>query len=321
MRGVRGLVAALATLILTALAGAAPAVAASGTWPVPGAVVRGFDPPEVAWGAGHRGVDLASDAGTPVRSPADGTVSFAGVIAGRPVLVVEHGETRTTLEPVRATVAVGASVRAGDVIGVLEAGHAPCAASACLHWGLKRGEEYLNPLTLLGGGQRLLPEDAAAGVRERAEARERARAAAEAAGPAAFVAGGGRLLRPSAGRVTSVFGMRFHPIFKRWRMHQGIDLSAPCGTPLYAAEAGVVSHMGFDSSGGWRLVIDHGSVDGVSLQSVYLHAQGYRVRRGDRVSRGELVGTMGSTGWSTGCHLHYGVKAGGQHVDPLGWLG
>ena len=68
-------------------------------------------------------------------------------------------------------------------------------------------------------------------------------------------------------------------------------------------------------------MVDHGVVDGVSLQTVYLHAQGYRVRTGDRVTRGQPVGTMGSTGWSTGCHLHFGVKANGRHVDPLPWLG
>ena len=72
---------------------------------------------------------------------------------------------------------------------------------------------------------------------------------------------------------------------------------------------------------GWRLVLAHGPVDGVGLETVYLHAQGYRVRTGERVARGQWVGTMGTTGWSTGCHLHFGVKADGRHVDPQRWLG
>lgn len=322
MRGVRragwALVLALAIIPL----GGTPARALAGVFPVPGAVVRGFDPPAEAWGAGHRGVDLAGAAGAPVRSPAAGVVTFAGLVAGRPVLVISHGATRSTLEPVAATVGVGVQVESGEVVGRLEAGHQPCPDEACLHWGLKRGEVYLDPLSLVGGAYRLLPDAAVEAIARRAEARAAAAAAAAVAGALLpTVDGAGVLSRPSAGRLTSVFGLRFHPIFKQWRMHNGIDLSAPCGTPLLAAADGVVAHMAYDASGGWRLVLSHGSVNGVDLQSVYLHAQGYRVRAGDRVARGERVGTMGTTGWSTGCHLHFSTKADGRHVDPERWLG
>ena len=133
--------------------------------------------------------------------------------------------------------------------------------------------------------------------------------------------GSGILLRPVAVPVSSPFSRRFHPIFHEWRLHAGVDLSAPCGTPIRAAEEGRVTHVGFDSSGGWRLVIDHGPVGGRSVATTYLHAQGYRVRPGDRVARGQVVGTVGSTGWSTGCHLHLGVRADGRVVDPAVWLG
>lgn len=322
----------VATIVLACLFAAGwsgtvrPAVAAgAGRPPLSGPLITGFDPPAVPWGAGHRGVDLAGSPGDPVVAPADGVVTFSGAVAGRPVVVVSHGEVRSTLEPVQASVAVGTRVAAGDTIGVLVAGHA-CPAVACLHWGLKRGEEYLDPWSLVTGDEvRLLPDGAADGVRERAAARERA--ARSGAGEGAAAGGAGVLARPAAGAVTSVFGMRLHPIFREWRMHQGIDLSAPCGSPIRAAADGVVTHVGYDASGGWRLVIAHGRVAhagrdaGVDLQTVYLHAQGYRVRAGDRVARGEQVGTVGSTGWSTGCHLHFGVKAGGRHVDPQRWLG
>lgn len=296
-----------------------PAAAAEGVPPVAGQVVGSFDPPEVRWGSGHRGVDLAAPSGTAVVAPAAGLVSFVGVVAGRPVVVVDHGETRSTFEPVEGIVPVGTRVAAGEAVGVLVAGHA-CAATSCLHWGLLRGQEYLDPLGMLSGTKvRLLPDDASAGVRTRAAAREAV--AREAVATADPPTGSGKLSMPTAGRVGSRFGMRFHPIFHEWRLHAGVDISSGCGTPLRAAADGVVSHMGYDSSGGWRLVIDHGIVDGARLQSVYLHAQGYRVRAGDRVGRGEVVGSMGTTGWSTGCHLHFGVKANGRHVDPLGWLG
>jgi murein DD-endopeptidase MepM/ murein hydrolase activator NlpD len=139
-----------------------PVRAAGWTWPVAGAdasaVVRDFAPPEVRYGAGHRGVDLAGAPGAPVLAAGSGRVSFAGLLAGRGVVVVQHGELRTTYEPVTAQVALDQHVAAGDVLGTLDAGHAGCPAAACLHWGLRRGETYLDPLSLVGGGPvRLLP--------------------------------------------------------------------------------------------------------------------------------------------------------------------
>ncbi len=134
--------------------------------PVSGAVVRRFDPPAVTWGSGHRGVDLAAADASVVRAPRDGTVTFAAEIAGRPVLVLSHGQTRSTFEPVVATVAVGTRVARGDPIGRLGVGHA-CPAPACLHWGLRRGEEYLDPLSLLRGEVVLLSEEAADAIRGR----------------------------------------------------------------------------------------------------------------------------------------------------------
>lgn len=291
--------------------------AAGGGWPLSGPIVRGFDPPEVAWGAGHRGVDVAGEPGDAIVAPKDGVVSYAAVLAGRPVLVIDHGQTRTTLEPVVAAVAVGTHVRAGDVVGNLIAGH-NCPATACLHWGLKRGDEYLDPVPNGGGEPRLLSDSAAVAVKQRAK--ERAEATRALMSTGALPPGGGVLGKPANARLGSGFGQRFHPIFKEWRLHAGIDLSNVCGTPLFSVAEGTISHMGYDSSGGWRLNIDHGVVTGVRLQSIYLHAQGYRVRVGDRVARGQQVGTMGTTGWSTGCHLHFGVKANGRHVDPLPWL-
>ena len=123
----------------------------------PSEVVAGFDPPEEAWTAGHRGVDLLGTVGQPVRAALAGTVTFAGVVAGKGVVVVDHGGRRTTYEPVRALVSVGADVDTGEVIGML-AGDGHCAPSACLHWGLRVGDEYLDPLSLLGDRPvRLLP--------------------------------------------------------------------------------------------------------------------------------------------------------------------
>jgi murein DD-endopeptidase MepM/ murein hydrolase activator NlpD len=122
------------------------------------AVVAGFDPPASAYGSGHRGVDLAGAPRQPVRAAAAGRVTYAGSLAGRGVVVVSHGPTRTTYEPVRATVRVGDRVDAGTVLGRLQASGSHCSPVACLHWGLIEGSTYLDPLTLVDAGPvRLLP--------------------------------------------------------------------------------------------------------------------------------------------------------------------
>ncbi|MQA26789.1 MAG: peptidoglycan DD-metalloendopeptidase family protein [Micromonosporaceae bacterium] len=122
-------------------------------------VTRPFEPPPKPWAAGHRGVDLAATGGATVRAAGDGVVHFAGSLAGRGVVSVRHGNgLRTTYEPLEPLVAVGQAVRAGDPIGRLSPGHRGCPAVACLHWGLRHGETYLDPLSLLGLGRvRLLP--------------------------------------------------------------------------------------------------------------------------------------------------------------------
>lgn len=131
-----------------------------GVWPLSPQpeVVAGFDPPDSPYGAGHRGVDLLGRAGQPVRTALPGRVTYAAPLAGRGVVVVDHGDTRTTYEPVTARVAVGDQVPAGAVIGVLQATRSHCSPRVCLHWGWIRGETYLDPLRLVGAGPvRLLP--------------------------------------------------------------------------------------------------------------------------------------------------------------------
>ncbi|MEU5365282.1 M23 family metallopeptidase [Streptomyces sp. NPDC005925] len=130
-----------------------PAVAR--TWPVGErpAILRGWNPPATPYGPGHRGVDLASPPGTPVRAVAPGRVSFAGRVAGRGVVTVELTGTgtpplRTTYEPVRPSVEKGTEVAAGDILGTLDT-PSHCGGHTCLHWGLRRGAAYLNPLSLL----------------------------------------------------------------------------------------------------------------------------------------------------------------------------
>jgi len=164
----RVLVVLLPALLLPVV-GAPRAARADGRWQWPVAaphqVVHGFDPPAHDWLPGHRGVDLAAAAGQRVAAAGPGTVSFAGVIGGVSVVAVRHPDGLvTTYEPVRASVRVGTHVQPGDALGVVVGRGSHCAPAACLHWGLRRGAAYLDPLALVGAGQvRLLPMLSAVG--------------------------------------------------------------------------------------------------------------------------------------------------------------
>lgn len=124
-------------------------------WPLPGrpTVAQPFVAPASPYGPGHRGVDLAAAPGTPVFAAGAGVVVFAGHLAGRGVVSIDHDLLRTTYEPVTAAVTAGEQVDAGQRIGTLAPGHESCVPG-CLHWGVRRGTappEYLNPLALLTG--------------------------------------------------------------------------------------------------------------------------------------------------------------------------
>jgi murein DD-endopeptidase MepM/ murein hydrolase activator NlpD len=160
---VDAVIRARAAVVLSVLAWSLlPTAAAADAWQWPLAgpheVSRDFAPPATRFGAGHRGVDLPAEAGAVVRAAGAGRISYAGLLAGRGVVVVVHGELRTTYEPVTSLHPLGSQVAAGEPIGRLEPGHLGCASAACLHWGLKRGEEYLDPTRLVDRGPvRLLP--------------------------------------------------------------------------------------------------------------------------------------------------------------------
>ena len=131
---------------------------------------------------------------------------------------------------------------------------------------------------------------------------------------------GGFLYRPVPGPVTSPFGWRRHPIYGYWGLHDGTDFAAACGTPMHAGASGRVISEYYSSVWGNRLYLDVGQVNGKHMVLIYNHASGYRVHTGARVSRGEVVAYAGTTGWSTGCHLHFTVMLDGRAVDPMQFM-
>jgi murein DD-endopeptidase MepM/ murein hydrolase activator NlpD len=132
--------------------------------------------------------------------------------------------------------------------------------------------------------------------------------------------GNGFLSMPVEGSVTSPYGWRTHPIWGHRSLHDGIDFGAACGTPIRAAAPGKVLSTYYQSAWGNRVIVDHGVKHGVSVATISNHLSGYAVSAGDRVKRGDVIGYVGSTGWSTGCHLHWTVLQAGEAVDPMTWL-
>ena len=158
--------AVLLGLIAALIAPAEPAAGRVGrpgqyAWPLapPHPVVRAFSAPATPYGPGHRGVDLGGTVGEAVFAAGGGTVVFAGPVGGRPVVSLAHDSgLRTTYEPVEPVVHAGSTIRRGDLIGTLLAGHDGCPAVACLHWGARRGLDYVNPIRLVTSSRvRLLP--------------------------------------------------------------------------------------------------------------------------------------------------------------------
>ncbi|SOD92930.1 M23 family metallopeptidase [Blastococcus haudaquaticus] len=146
-----------------------PASGADWTGPLDGdlIVTRPFEELPHPYAAGHRGADLAGTPSALVLAAGDGVVVFAGPVAGRPVISIDHVDgLRTTYEPVDASVAAGQVVARGSPVGTLATGHEGCPVQACLHWGLRRGERYLDPLLLLRPPRvRLLPWEGVSGAR------------------------------------------------------------------------------------------------------------------------------------------------------------
>ncbi|NLN21968.1 MAG: peptidoglycan DD-metalloendopeptidase family protein [Syntrophomonadaceae bacterium] len=128
--------------------------------------------------------------------------------------------------------------------------------------------------------------------------------------------GNGSMIWPAAGPITSGYGMRIHPIYGTYSMHTGIDIGAPHGAPVKAADGGTVIYVGWMGGYGNTVVVDHGG----GISTLYAHLSGFAVSSGSRVGQGQVIAYVGSTGNSTGPHLHFEVRINGHHTNPLGYL-
>lgn len=127
---------------------------------------------------------------------------------------------------------------------------------------------------------------------------------------------GGRLAMPTQGKITSTFGTRVHPVFKTKINHTGLDISAPHGTPVVAADSGEVLYTGWMRGYGQVIILDHGA----NLTTVYAHLSAIECQENAKVTRGSIIGRVGSTGVTTGNHLHFEVRVNGNAVNPMRYL-
>jgi murein DD-endopeptidase MepM/ murein hydrolase activator NlpD len=127
-------------------------------------------------------------------------------------------------------------------------------------------------------------------------------------------------LRPVGGPITSPFGYRVHPIFHSRIYHSGIDIGAGYGTPIKASNTGKVIMAGWYGGYGKVVIIDHGVVRGQPITTLYGHMSSISVSQGQKVSQGQIVGKVGTTGYSTGPHLHFEVRVKGQPRNPLNFI-
>ncbi|MDQ3157843.1 MAG: peptidoglycan DD-metalloendopeptidase family protein [Actinomycetota bacterium] len=132
--------------------------------------------------------------------------------------------------------------------------------------------------------------------------------------------GGGTLSRPVSGPITSSYGMRRHPVTGVYKLHDGTDFGVGCGTPIRAAAGGTIIQQYYNGGYGNRVILNNGIKRGKSVVTTYNHLSRFAVSSGQKVSRGQVIGYVGSTGYSTGCHLHFMVIVNGGTTNPMGWL-
>ena len=127
-------------------------------------------------------------------------------------------------------------------------------------------------------------------------------------------------IRPLGGSITSPFGYRIHPIFKTRKFHSGIDIAAPMNTPIKASNTGKVIMAGWYGGYGKVVIIDHGIVRGQAITTLYGHMNTISVSQGQQVKQGQIIGRVGTTGYSTGPHCHFEVRVKGQPRNPLNYI-
>jgi len=132
--------------------------------------------------------------------------------------------------------------------------------------------------------------------------------------------GGGTLSYPVHGPITSPYGYRRHPITHVYKLHDGTDFGVACGMPVRAAASGTIIQQYYNGGYGNRVIVNNGVMRGKSVVTTYNHLSRFIYKVGTKVKRGQVIAYSGTTGYSTGCHLHFMVLVNGRTTNPMGWL-
>ena len=129
--------------------------------------------------------------------------------------------------------------------------------------------------------------------------------------------GTGTFSKPlNRGTITSGYGSRYHPVYRTYKKHSGVDIAAPYGSSVLASDGGKVIFAGWKSSYGYSVIVDHGG----NLASLYAHMSSINVSVGEKIYKGKTVGKVGSTGTSTGNHLHFEIQKLGNDINPSAYI-
>lgn len=156
---------------------------------------------------------------------------------------------------------------------------------------------------------------------QRLIAQEKSRAGNVDVSSASVVGGGKGFINPVSAPRSSMFGYRIHPIYHTRKLHAGMDYAAACGTPVGAMASGRVLATTYNNAAGNKVILSHGIYNGRVLTTSYHHLQGFAVSAGQSITQGQVVGYVGTTGSSTGCHLHFETHLDGQALDPRNFVG
>ncbi len=229
---------------------------------------------------------------------------------GAKLLIPSDGRVPQAVQAAR-TGAQASAARSPSVVHVVRSGETLWEIS--IRYGVKvedvMARNELGHSDWIKPGQRILISGAPLPRHRQVAAQSRSRTGPVMA-DASLLASGGAFIWPARGTLTSRFGWRYR------RHHEGIDIAAPRGTPIYAARDGVVDFSGWRGGYGRALFINHGS----GIVTVYGHASRLLVGAGERVKKGQLIARVGCTGVCTGSHLHFEVRVGGRATNPLPYL-
>ncbi len=245
-------------------------------------------------------------------------------------LEVQQAETRarqSRLEAARSTVA-GLKVDSEAAVAELKTAETAAAAAASKITGLVASQQAaVKTISAHQADEKkrvkaLQAQESKLSALLKKRARSDVKAAAKRSSSSGGVTnsnGSGRLSFPVNAPITSGFGYRYHPILHYRRLHAGTDFGAPCGTPVHAAAPGRIVRAGRAGGFGNQVVIAHGVIHGKSIATSYNHLSRF-VKTSGSVRRGQVIAYSGTTGLSTGCHLHFEVYVNGVHVNPMSWL-